>query len=307
MNDLNLIARTAAMSAVLAGTVAAVHPASAAVPGIADSNFQLVANEAFSSQPDGGSVYSWGYGCASPTGHTFVPAAIATASCGTMQIPGPTLVVDEGQVVTVTLTNNLPVAAGNTSILFPGFSVCTGALTAATATAPATCTPAATPNGVNGVLTQEAVHGGSVTYSFVATKPGTYAYYSGTQADLQVEMGMYGAVVVLPTQTGGFAACNKSANLGIDYRLSSAGFAFDHPQTCYDREYLFQLAEMQSSIHDEALVQKTACDAAIAGAGPGVAVTCPVIAVHSEPYHPNYFLVNGRSMPDDMEPNYAAM
>jgi len=40
-----------------------------------------------------------------------------------MQVPGPTLIVTEGQTVTVTLTNSLPTSAGNTSILFPGFSV----------------------------------------------------------------------------------------------------------------------------------------------------------------------------------------
>ena len=40
-----------------------------------------------------------------------------------MQVPGPTLIVTEGQTVTVNLTNNLPTAAGNTSILFPGFQV----------------------------------------------------------------------------------------------------------------------------------------------------------------------------------------
>jgi len=28
--------------------------------------------------------------------------------------------------------------------------------------------------------------------------------------------------------------------------------------------------------------------------------------VQTEPYHPAYFLINGRSMPDLMDPNYAA-
>ena len=37
-----------------------------------------------------------------------------------------------------------------------------------------------------------------MTYTFVASSPGTHAYYSGTQGDLQVEMGLYGAVIVLP-------------------------------------------------------------------------------------------------------------
>ena len=27
--------------------------------------------------------------------------------------------------------------------------------------------------------------------------------------------------------------------------------------------------------------------------------------VDTEPYHPAYFMINGRSMPDDMDPNYA--
>jgi FtsP/CotA-like multicopper oxidase with cupredoxin domain len=308
VKHLNLIATAATVGAVLTGSLAAVTPASAAVPGIAANStgiFALVANEALSSQPDGGSVYSWGYGCASPTGQTYVPSAVTANSCGTMQIPGPTLVVDEGQVVTVTLTNNLPVAAGNTSILFPGFNVCTGKYTAATSTAAAACAAQAS-NGVGGVLTREATHGNSVTYTFVASKPGTYAYYSGTQGDLQVEMGLYGAVIVLPTQTATFSNCKDSPTLlsvpkSQDFRLAKA--AFDHPQTCYDREYLFQLAEMQSSIHDEALVQKQACDAAITAG----AAACPPIAVHSEPYHPNYFLVNGRSMPDDMDSPFAPM
>src|SRR5258708_37462014 len=101
-----------------------------------------------------------------------------------MQIPGPTLIVTEGQTVTVNLTNNLPVAAGNTSILFPGFNV----------------TPI---GGVNGLLTHEAAPGATVSYTFTATTPGTRAYYSGTQSDLQVEMGMYGAIIVLPSSPPG--------------------------------------------------------------------------------------------------------
>ncbi len=270
-------------------------PALAAVPGIlggttlgaapaGPKTFALVATEGYSSQPDGASVYSWGYGCAAaPAG--FAPAAMAAiGTCPLMQIPGPTMIVNEGDTVTVTLTNDLPVAAGNTSIVFSGLQV--------TAT-----------NGVAGVLTQEAAHGGTVTYSFTATKPGTYAYYSGTQGDLQIEMGLYGAVIVLPAQTATFANCTGATHAAdAVYRLADA--AYDHPQSCYDREYLFQLAEMESSIHDAALAQKTTCENLLAG-NPGA--SCAPIAVNSEPYHPNYFLVNGRSMPDDMDANYAAL
>ena len=30
------------------------------------------------------------------------------------------------------------------------------------------------------------------------------------------------------------------------------------------------------------------------------------MTVATEPYHPAYFMINGRSMPDDMDPNYAS-
>src|ERR1700681_4560529 len=109
--------------------------ARAAVPGITGPNFNLIAQTGFLNQPDGSSVYSWGYGC-NGTPNGFAPKAMGNATCPVMQIPAPTLIVTEGQVVTVTLTNNLPAAAGNTSILFPGFKV----TATAAATQPATCT-----------------------------------------------------------------------------------------------------------------------------------------------------------------------
>src|SRR5947209_13379304 len=204
-----------------------------------------------------------------------------------MQIPGPTLIVTEGQTVSVILTNNLPASAGNTSILFPGFNV----------------TPT---GGVAGLLTQEAAPGTTVTYTFTASSPGTRAYYSGTQGDLQVEMGLYGAIIVIPaavptTCSSGIFATNTAAQ-GTwgesKYRLADA--AYDHPKTCYDREYLFQFSEMDPNIHTQALAQVTATKGCTAGAG-----ACS-LQVPTEPYHPAYFLINGRSMPDDMDPNYAS-
>jgi FtsP/CotA-like multicopper oxidase with cupredoxin domain len=257
----------------------------ASAPGITGPTFSLTAQPAYISQPDGAAVYSWGYGCnGAPTG--FAPAAITSGFCNTMQVPGPTLIVTEGQTVTVTLTNGLPTAAGNTSILFPGFNV--------TAT-----------GGVTGLLTKEAAPGGTVTYSFVASSPGTRAYYSGTQGDLQVEMGLYGAIIVLPLNvptacTGGLHAANLAAeaNWGeSDFRLAAA--AYDHDQSCYDREYLFQFSEMDPEIHKKTSAQV----AALAGCTAG-AVGCS-LNVPTEPYHPAYFMINGRSMPDDMDPNYA--
>jgi hypothetical protein len=264
--------------------------ASAAVPGISGTTFSLTAQPAFLNQPDGESVYSWGYGCSNPA-QTFLPGAIAGATCNTMQVPGPTLIVPEGQTITVTLTNNLPTAAGNTSILFPGLNVTS------------TCGGAGTQQGL---LTCEAAPGGTVTYTITNPTAGTHAYYSGTQGDLQIEMGLYGAVVVLPASVPvncnlGYHALNsasKSAWGETDFRLANA--AYDHPGTCYDREYLFQWAEMDARIHKQALAQATALAGCTAGAS-----GCS-LDVQTEPYHPAYFLINGRSMPDLMDPNYAS-
>jgi hypothetical protein len=266
--------------------------AHAAVPGITGPTFNLTAQNAFLNQPDGSTVYSWGYGCnGAPSG--FAPAAIGGASCPSMQIPGPTLIVTEGQTVTVNLLNGLPAAAGNTSILFPGFVV--------TAT-----------GGTQGLLTQEALPAGTVTYKFVASSPGTHPYYSGTQSDLQVEMGLYGAVVVLPASipascTAGLPVTNPGNNAAAkaawgesDFRLAAA--AFDNPKSCYDREYLFQWSEMDANIHKQALAQVTYLSTCTAGS-PGCG---DPLVVPTEPYHPAYFLINGRSMPDLMDANYAA-
>jgi FtsP/CotA-like multicopper oxidase with cupredoxin domain len=284
----------AAMVAV-ASVTATAH---AAAPGItggtgSTATFNLTAQPAYLNQPDGASVYSWGYGCnGTPAG--FAPASISTngIGCPSMQVPGPTLIVTEGQTVTVNLLNGLPAPAGNTSILFPGFSV-------------------TTTGGVAGLLTQEAAPGNTVSYTFKATSPGTRAYYSGTQGDLQVEMGLYGAIIVLPasvplTCSAGLPAANPGGNKTaqtawgegkLDARLSTA--AYDNPKTCYDREYLFQFSEMDANIHNQALAQVTTltgCTAGKAGCN---------LSVPTEPYHPAYFMINGRSMPDDMDPNFA--
>jgi FtsP/CotA-like multicopper oxidase with cupredoxin domain len=275
--------------------------ARAAVPGITGPSFDLTASTAYISQPDGQAIYSWGYGCNTQPGGS-LPSGIPLPStgCPTMQIPGPTLIVSQGATVTVTLHNNLPTAAGNTSILFPGFNVTTS------------CS-AATPAGAVGALTCEAAPGGTVSYTFTASTPGTRAYYSGTQGDLQIEMGLYGAIIVLPTSipavcSSGLPTTSPGNNAKAqqawgesDFRLASA--AYNNPNACYDREYLFQFSEMDPNIHSEALAQVTAANCTPATAGGALPSTC-TLSVPTEPYHPAYFMINGRSMPDDMDPIY---
>jgi FtsP/CotA-like multicopper oxidase with cupredoxin domain len=309
MNMKNATSKTQLLLALVAVTLTLARVAFAAAPGMTSTagtagTFNLTAQDASLNQPDGSAVYSWGYGCVTGSTPTFVPKATFTFTpyCNTMQVPGPTMVVTEGQAVTINLTNNLPTAAGNTSLLFPGLSVST------------TCTAAGQQQGL---LTCEAAPGATVTYKFTATTPGTHAYYSGTQGDLQIEMGLYGAVIVLPASPP--ASCANGTTTTVtnlygkvdygttnhiegfpeqDFRLSTA--AYDHPKSCYDREYLFQWAEMDSRIHKQAEAQvqaKIGCTAGTMGCS---------LDVQTEPYHPAYFLINGRSMPDLMDPNYAS-
>jgi FtsP/CotA-like multicopper oxidase with cupredoxin domain len=298
-NAISQIARILTLTVLVLSLMATAH---AAVPGMTSTGgtagtFNLTAQNAYLNQPDGEAVYSWGYGCVMGSAPSFVPAAVTGPFCTTMQVPGPTLVVTEGATVTVNLTNNLPTAAGNTSILFPGFTLTSICLN-----------NAANPQGL---LACEAAPGATVTYTFVASAAGTHPYYSGTQGDLQIEMGLYGALIVLPASvpancTTGYHAQNLLAKMHWgepDFRLlnasSQAGAAYDHPASCYDREYLFQWAEMDTRIHRQAAAQVTAKVGCTAGT-----MGCS-LNVQTEPYHPAYFLINGRSMPDLMDPNYA--
>lgn len=211
--------------------------AAAAIPGLPGPSFQLTAREGYVLTPDGGSLYSWGY----------------AAAGGSMQYPGPTLIVTQNQTVTVTLRNELPAAAGNVSIVFPGQDV----------------NPI---GGVSGLLTREATPGGSVSYSFVARRAGTFSYHSGSRPELQVEMGLVGALIVRPAR--GAITCPAGEQL-----------AYNHLGTCYDREFLFLLTEMDLDLHK-------AVEQQVGGAGPIEATT--------EPYDPEYWFINGRCAPDTM-------
>jgi FtsP/CotA-like multicopper oxidase with cupredoxin domain len=245
---------------VAVGLAAAVAPtiASAGITGLdlvgsANPNITLTAREGYISVADGGSVYSWGY------------AEGARDGGGTMQLPGPTLIVQQGARVNVRLYNDLPTAAGNVSIVFPGH-VAKPCRRGQVDTVSGECTAV---SGVTGGLVQEAQPGAFVDYTFVAGEPGTYQYHSGTQPDLQVEMGLYGALIVRPATVP--AGCGAAA--------------YSHPGACYDREYLYLLSEIDMDIHQAAELQRS---------GPG-----PIV-LPSGAYHSEYWLMNGRAGPDTM-------
>ncbi len=232
------LAASAFLLAALTGTLQAAHTVHD-IDGVEGSAFTLTARAGHLSTADGNSVYFWGY--ANGTG----PA----------QYPGPTLVLTEDVEVTVTLYNELPVPV---SIIFPGQTGVTAS------------------GGDPGVLTWEVppgtaqLPGGPVVYTFTPTEPGTYLYESGTQSDLQTEMGLVGALIVRPAD---FDPTPDSVNRK----------AYAHADSGYEHEFLFLLSEMDELIHDQVEVQ--------------VRDGLPV-QVDLTKRWPVYWFINGRTGPD---------
>lgn len=207
-------------------------PVLAYIQGLEGDTFNLRAKSDYISIADGSSVFFWGY---------------ADEGSRQVQYPGPTLIVTEGVPVTVTLVNNL---SEPTSIVFPGQQVVAS-------------------GGVPGLLTNEAPPDRLtvVTYTFTPTRPGTFSYYSGSHSDLQVEMGLIGALIVRPA---GFDSMNPNA--------------YGDARSAYDQEYLFLQSEMDPVIH--AQVEFGQID-----------------RVRTTDFWPVLWFLNGRTGPDTMGMN----
>ncbi len=189
----------------LATTSWAVH-GNGAIEGLTGPSFELTARDGYIRTGDGGEIYVWGY----------------ADGGGLMQYPGPTLIVNEGDSVTITLTSRLPQAS---SIVIAGFEV--------------------TASGGNpGILTREAPPDQitAVTYTFTADRPGTFLYSSGTNADFQVEMGLVGALIVRPTALGNAIPFNNAD--------PATWTGYGDARSQYDHEYLFLMTEMDPRIHE---------------------------------------------------------
>jgi FtsP/CotA-like multicopper oxidase with cupredoxin domain len=204
----------------------------------AQQTFSLTAGDGYVSTPDGNSIYMWSYG---------------NSSRG-FQLPGPTLCVTSGKAVTIILHNTLPEA---TSIVFPGQK-----------NVKADGNPAQPQFDGGGSLTslvQSAAQGsGSVTYTFTAGSPGTYLYKTGTDVNKQMQMGMYGALVVRPD--GNPSHVNERADSAFNP----------------NNEYVFLLSEVDPDVH-----------LAVERHQP----------INWNAYDARYFMINGRSMPDTLAAN----
>ena len=101
MNMKNAFLKTRLLLALMVAVASLTATAHAAAPGITGPNLQPDRATGLSTQPDGQAIYSWGYGCNS-TPSRFCAGGDHRHACNTMQVPGPTLIVTEGQTVTVT-------------------------------------------------------------------------------------------------------------------------------------------------------------------------------------------------------------
>ncbi len=243
----------------LAPMSASVQPAKAAAggSGIVCTNgptFNLNATTGYISLPDGNLVYMWSYADATPGALEF-------------QYPGPVLCVNEGDTVTITLNNqldNLNLHSVPTSIMFPGQE---NVLAAATSAGPFAPAQPEFSGGNLVSLTNTAAPGGSVTYSFVAGKPGTFIYESGTDYELQTQMGLVGALIIRPT-LGAYYAYNRADS-----------------QYTPGEEFMLMMSEIDSDIH-----------LAVELGEPYDMTT----------YRTRYWLLNGRAFPDTIAPNGAS-
>jgi hypothetical protein len=204
-------------------------PALAKVNGITGTSFQLRTGTAHIQASDGASLFIWGF----------------ANGAGPVQYPGPTLIVNQGDVITVSLTNTLNVPV---SIVFPGQE---GVIAA---------------GGVPGLITNEApAGGGTVSYTFTAAGAGTYMYHSGTRPEVQIDMGLVGAIIVRP----------------VGFDINTNRIVYNHPDTWYDWEYLFLMTEMDNRLHELVELGQLA-------------------AYDDTTWFPYYWFFNGRNAPDTM-------
>jgi len=212
-------------------------------------------------------VPMWGYALCDGTG-----GVVDGGSCGAPTSPGPTLEVTEGSDLTVYVENLLPASLVNvtneTSVLIPALPK---------ALAPVRFTGTGDPAKDGRIYSFDAVTTNTATgtYVWTAPTPGTYLYHSGTHPQVQVQMGLYGAVIVR-------AAINPDCPEG----------PCAYSDVPYDEEVVAIFSEIDPMLH-----AAVASDAYGTAGGP----------TSTEYYQPRYFLINGESFPSpSLDPIFVA-
>jgi len=212
------------------------------------ATFTLTTKEGTISTPDGNIVYMWGF----------------SEGDRPFQHPGPVLCVNEGDTVTVVVNNTLN---HNVSLIFPGQE-----------NVLANGQPSQPVFDTRGYLISLApmapAHGGSATYQFVASKSGTYLYESGTEPAVQVNMGLFGALVVRPATDPTWAYNEVVVSGTVTYDTAFTP----------DEEFIMLLSEIDPMLH-MAVEQG--------------------LPYNMSNYRSRYWMINGRSFPDTIAPNGA--
>jgi len=200
--------------------------------------------------PNGGAAITmWGY--------ALCPGGFG-ATCDAPTAPGPALTVPAGDsTLIVHLRNNLPKP---TSLVINGLIKPMTPVWDNEATG-------ARPNMTARVRSfdVETPAGGVADYTWSAVKPGTYLYQSGTQPQVQVQMGLYGAL-----------ARNFADAVGTSPAQAYAGLSYSNQATLL-------YSEIDPLLHE-------AVAAGTYGTAPGLTST-----FH---YAPKYFLINGSVYPN---------
>jgi Multicopper oxidase len=258
--------------------------AASAAAMAADVSFGLWAKSGSATLPGGSAVTVWGYA--------------DSASAPLSKPGGPVLIVNQGDNVTVNLTNGLAAASG---LLFQGQSL-----------APDTAGTTAA--------------GGTKTYTFTASNPGTFLYEAALLpgAQYQAAMGLYGALIVRPTAVApridaGTTVVNASTlvldaaaqasdlgssvsgtdipagasitavNAGVSFTMSVAATGAGDGTVVVTRVAAY--ADAATAYNDEAVLVLSEIDPALNGsANPA--------GFDMRNYAPQYFLINGKTYPD---------
>lgn len=156
------------------------------------------------------------------------------ASCDEPTSPGPQLAALEGTTLSIHVRNALSGAfVEPTSLIIPGqvnaaipvwFDPQTGAVTSTGARALGDYS-----SRVRSFAVETPADGSTVvTYSWPNIRAGTYLYQSGTHPAVQIQMGLFGALLVYPPS------------------LTSA---YDDPSTAFDRETTLLYSEIDPALH----------------------------------------------------------
>jgi FtsP/CotA-like multicopper oxidase with cupredoxin domain len=180
--------------------------------------------------PDGTAVLMWGIGL----------------DADPITVPGPTLEAVEGDDLVLNLTNNLPEPV---TIVIPGQTI-----------------EDPTPVMDGGRARSFTPENASVT--FPNLKAGTYLYECGTHPSKNVQMGIYGVLIVRPL---------------------TPGQAYDDDISAYDTEHVVILSDIDPALHD-----------AVEAGTYGTAAYPSTVDMR-----PKYFLLNGNAFPatDDLVAN----